>query len=261
MNTILSMEKILKIADDEIPVLGLGTWDLRGKQCVKSVAEAIDMGYRHLDTAQMYRNEKEVGEGVKESGINREDLFMVTKVSASNLEHDRVISSTAESLDRLGMEYVDLLLIHWPTSEMDLRSCLDAMFKLKEEGRVRHVGVSNFSPELVRRSLEIGPVMCNQVEFSPYYKQDDNLAVAKEHNLMLTAYSPLDKGNVSRDPLLREIGRKYNKTAAQVTLRWLLQHGNVSVIPKASGRQHLEENMDLFDFELSEEDIDRINNV
>ncbi len=255
------MEKTLKIAQDEIPALGLGTWDLRGKQCVATVAEAIDMGYRHLDTAQMYRNEKEVGEGIKKSGISREELFVVTKVSTPNLEHDRVISSTGESLDHLDMEYVDLLLIHWPTTDMDLRSCLEAMFKLKEEDQVRHVGVSNFSPELVRKSLEIGPVMCNQVEFSPYYRQDGNLAVAKEHDLMLTAYSPLDKGRVSRDPLLQEIGRKHNRTAAQVALRWLLQHGNVSVIPKASGRQHLEENMDLFDFELSEGDIKRINNL
>jgi 2,5-diketo-D-gluconate reductase B len=255
------MEKHLTIGNSSIPALGLGTWAMSGKECADTVAAAINIGYRHLDTAQNYGNEAEVGEGIKKSNTAREELFVTTKVSTRNLEPGLLARAAGESLKLLKTDYIDLLLIHWPTSDMILEETLDAMFRLKEEGKIRHVGVSNFSPSLFRKALGLGPVICNQVEFSPYKKQDENLAIAREHNVMITAYTPLAQGKVSRDIRIREIAKSYEKTAAQVTLRWLLQKGNLSVIPKASSITHLKENLEIFDFELSGEDMEKMSAI
>lgn len=255
------MQKYINIENSSIPLLGLGTWQLNGKECEDTVDEAINMGYRHLDTAQNYQNEADVGTGVKKSKAGREELFITTKVSTENLKPDALIDSTKKSLEKLQSGYIDLLLIHWPTSDMNLKETLDAMFTLKEQGKIKNAGVSNFSPVLFREAISLGPVICNQVEFSPFIKQDNNLAVAKEADLMITAYSPLGRGKVSKDQTLREIGMHYEKTAAQVTLRWLLQQGNVSVIPKASGLKHLQENIEVFDFELTTEDMEKISRL
>ncbi len=252
------MEKYLNIENSSIPLLGLGTWELTGQECIDTVEAAIHLGYRHLDTAHIYNNEEQVGQGVKQSNADRQELFITTKVSTHNLDPDSLVRSTENSLVKMKTDYIDLLLIHWPTPDMELEATLSAMFWLKERKRIRHLGVSNFSPVLFREAIGLGPVICNQVEFSPYIKQYDNLAVAKESELMITAFSPLGKGKVSQDKLLQEIGKRYEKSAAQVALRWLLQHGNVSVIPKASGIQHLKENMEIFDFELSREDMEKI---
>ena len=252
-------EKRIKIAGRSIDLLGLGTWNLNGRNCIRTVASALNMGYRHLDTAQMYGNEDEVGKGINESGVDREEVFVTTKVSTSNLDPDSIRSSTGKSLEKLGT--IDLLLIHWPTPRMDLEACLAAMFRLRDEGQIRDVGVSNFNPELFRRSLDLGEVICNQVEFSPYQHQDGNLEVAKDAGIMITAYSPLAKGKAGRDHTLKEIGEKHGKSAAQVALRWLLQQGNVSVIPKASSEKHLEENMGIFDFELNGEELEKVSSL
>ena len=254
----MAMQKHLNIDNDQVPVLGLGTWNLNGGHCSETVALALQMGYRHLDTAQMYGNETEVKKGIKESGVDRDSIFVTTKVSTDNLDPDAIMTSTAASLDRLGTDYIDLLLIHWPTLHMDLEGCLSAMFYLRDEGKVKHVGVSNFNPDLFRRSVKLGPVVCNQVEFSPFRGQEKQVEVARETGTMITAYSPLAKGRVSKGKTLREIGESHNKTPAQVSLRWLLQHGPVSVIPKSGSRDHLEENMQVFDFELSDEEMERI---
>ncbi len=260
-NPKIIMEKHLLIDNVKIPMLGLGTWPMSGKECSDTVAAAINMGYRHLDTAQNYHNETEVGEGIRKSNTARDELFIVTKVSTRNLEPGLLARAAEESLGKLKIDYIDLLLIHWPTADMILEETLDAMFRLREQGKIRHAGVSNFSPALFREALDQGPVICNQVEFSPYKKQEDNLAVAREFNVMITAYTPLANGKVSRDIRLKEIGKSYEKSAAQVTLRWLLQLGNVSVIPKASSIQHLKENLEIFDFELSREDIKKISEI
>jgi 2,5-diketo-D-gluconate reductase B len=261
MNNDMEKQKQLNIDNDRIPLLGLGTWNLNGEECVSTVALALQMGYRHLDTAQMYGNEKEVGKGIRQSGVDRDEVFVTTKVSTGNMDPDAIMTSTKGSLHRLDTAYIDLLLIHWPTLHMDLESCLSAMFYLRDEGKVKHVGVSNFNPDLFRRSMKLGPVICNQVEFSPYHEQAKNLQVAGDTGTMITAYSPLAKGRVSRDHRLTEIGEAYNKTAAQVSLRWLLQQGNVAVIPKSSGEKHLEENLRVFDFELSPEDMEKISGL
>jgi diketogulonate reductase-like aldo/keto reductase len=248
-------DKILGI----MPVLGLGTWELTGQTCIESVISALRLGYRHIDTAQMYGNEKEVGKGIWKSGLKREEIFITTKVSTGNLTPSRIRRTTTDSLEKLQSGYVDLLLIHWPTSEMDLEACLEAMFELRDKGQVRYVGVSNFDPPLFRKALSLGPVLTNQVEFTPYDLEFENLEIARTNDKIITAYSPLARGAVTKDPILTEIGKKYGKTAAQVTLRWLIQLKNVAVIPKASGEKHLIENMGIFDFELSAEDIQKIN--
>ncbi|HEX2922052.1 MAG TPA: aldo/keto reductase [Bacteroidales bacterium] len=243
---------------DIIPVIGLGTWEMNGRDCINSVVKALDSGYRHIDTAQIYGNEKEVGRAISESGLKREDIFLTTKIATVNLTSARIKQSFSESLERLTTGYVDLLLIHWPTAAMNLEECLSTMFELKENGTVNNVGVSNFDPILFIKSISLGPVITNQVKFTPYHDEFKNMKIAKEHNKIITAYSPLGRGGIAKDIFLERIGSKYGKTASQVSLRWLIQQGNVSVIPKANNEAHQKENLDIFDFELSDEDMSDI---
>ncbi|HLN22258.1 MAG TPA: aldo/keto reductase [Bacteroidales bacterium] len=241
-----------------MPVIGLGTWEMTGNRCVNSVLSALEMGYRHLDTAQIYGNEREVGTAIKNSGLRREEIFLTTKVATSNLVPARIRKSFAGSLEKLGTDYTDLLLIHWPTESMNLEECLTTMFELRNEGFVRHVGVSNFDPLMFRKSLSIGPVLTNQVKFTPYHEEFANHRIAVDNDKIITAYSPLGRGGIVKDKILENIGEKYGKTAPQISLRWLIQLGNVSVIPKASSAEHQRENMEIFDFELDQEDMEAI---
>lgn len=247
--------------NDTIPVIGFGTWKISGDECVQSVEHALDIGYRHIDTAQMYRNEYEVGKGVKYSGVSRNDVFITTKIATDNLFPAAIKKSTLESLEKLDMDYIELLLIHWPTPEMDLQACLETMFELKEEGLIIYTGVSNFSPDLYKEALKIGPVINNQVKFNIHNRQQENLNVAKEYHTSLTAYTPLEHGKIPNDESLRKIGEQYNKTPSQIILRWLIQLGNVSVIPKAASNLHRIENINIFDFELSNQEMEEINNL
>jgi 2,5-diketo-D-gluconate reductase B len=248
----------MTIEGRDIPLLGLGTWNLSGNQCVNTVTAALEMGYRHLDTAHIYDNEKEVGNGIKKSEVPREEIFVTTKISTGDLHPDAVIPAAERSLQKLQTGYIDLLLIHWPTLGLNLKKTLNEMFRLKDQGKVRHVGVSNFGPELFKQAIDSGPVICNQVKFHIHKRQDENLEIAKSGGLMITAYSPLDEGRSVKDPLLLKLAQKYSRTPAQIALRWLLQQGNISVIPKASGDLHLQENMQIFDFELAEDDMMKI---
>ncbi len=244
-----------------IPVIGFGTWNIHGQKCIDSVQNAIETGYHHIDTAQIYNNEEEVGKGIKKTNIRRDNVFITTKISMNHLTPGRIESSVHQSLEKLNTGYVDLLLIHWPTPDMDLEACLEVMFKMKDDNYVKHVGVSNFEPKLFKKALQFGPVVTNQVKFSPLNGQFENLEIAKENNISLTAYSPLERGRLTNNKILNRIGKKYNKTASQVLLRWLIQWGNVSVIPKAASEKHRKENIDIFDFELSDEDVKEINEV
>ena len=241
-----------------MPVIGLGTWEMAGSGCTESVIKALELGYRHIDTAQIYGNEKEVGKGMQQSGVNREEVFLTTKIATSNLTPGRIRHTASESLEKLATSYVDLLLIHWPTETMNLRDCLETMFELRDQGFVKYVGVSNFNPRLFKEAIVIGPVLTNQVKFAPYHGEFENLKFAQEQKKIITAYSPLARGGIVNDRILNKIGEKYGKSASQVTLRWLIQLENVSVIPKASSEQHQKENLEIFDFELSREDMDVI---
>ncbi len=247
-----------EIKGEKVPSLGLGTWRLSGQECIKAVERAFALGYRHIDTAQMYANEGEVGRGIQNSGVGREDVFLVTKVSTSNFSHDSVIRSTHGSLKKLGTEYVDLLLMHWPNPSVPLGETLGAMTELQEDGSVKHVGVSNFPPSMVEEAARHATVFCNQVEYHPYRAQDELLEQAREMDYLLTAYSPMARGGVLNDTTLKEIGEVYGKTPAQVALRWLIQQEKVAAIPKAASEEHLESNLDVFDFELSGEEMERI---
>jgi 2,5-diketo-D-gluconate reductase B len=246
------------IKGKKVPSLGLGTWRLSGDECTRAVERAVALGYRHIDTAQMYANEREVGRGIQNSGVGREEIFLVTKVRTSSFSHDDVIHSTRESLKKLQSEYVDLLLMHWPNPSVPLGETLGAMTELQEEGSVKYVGVSNFPPSMVEEATRHATVFCNQVEYHPYTAQDELLDQAKEMDYLLTAYSPVAKGRVSNDATLKEIGEAHGKTPTQVALRWLIQQEKVAAIPKAASENHLRSNFDIFDFELSDEKMKRI---
>lgn len=246
----------------EVPALGLGTWQLTGDDCPTAVETALEVGYRHIDTAQVYGNEAEVGEGIAAAEIDREEIFLTTKLDTRNRTYQRVVDSTRESLDRLDTEYVDLLLIHQP-NYLTLASheeTLRAMADLRDEGLIRHVGVSNFGVEKLRRAREVSdaPILTNQVQYHPYWDQRKLLDYCRVHDILLTAYSPLARGAVLDDPILERIGRGYDKSPAQVALRWLLQQDGVVTIPKATSREHIEANLDVFDFELSDAELREI---
>lgn len=249
------------IKGERVPSLGLGTYRLTGEACARAVGLALSIGYRHIDTAQMYGNEAEVGQGIKASRVDREDLFITTKIWPSDFQHDRVIQTTRESLRKLGTDHVDLLLMHWPPNGVPLGETLGAMRELQEEGSVGHVGVSNFSPALVEAAAEHAEVFCNQVEYSPLRNQSGILDQARVMDYLLTAYQPLSRGAVERNATLEEVGEIHGKTAAQVALRWLVQQEKVSAIPKATSEDHLRSNLDIFDFELSGEEMERISNL
>ena len=247
-----------EIRGEKVPSLGLGTWRLSGQECVRAVERALALGYRHIDTAQMYANEDEVGCGIQNSGVDREDIFLVTKVRTSSFSHDAVIRSTRGSLEKLQTEYVDLLLMHWPNPSVPLGETLGAMRELQEEGSVRYVGMSNFPPSMVDEATEHAEIFCNQVEYHSYRAQDELLEQAREMDYLLTAYSPVAKGRVSNDATLREIGEAHGKTPVQVALRWLIQQEKVAAIPKAASEDHLRSNFDIFAFELNDEEMERV---
>jgi 2,5-diketo-D-gluconate reductase B len=246
------------IKGEKVPSLGLGTYRLTGRACTLAVERALAMGYRHVDTAQMYGNEGEVGRGIEAAGVERGEIFLTTKVWPSDFAHDRVIGKTRESLKKLRTDYVDLLLMHWPGDGVPLGETLGAMRELQEEGGVLHVGVSNFSPFLVEEAGQHAEIFCNQVQYHPYRSQDDLREQARKMDYLLTAYTPLSRGGVKDDVALEEIGQAHSKTATQVALRWLVQQEKVSPIPKATSEEHLRENLEVFDFELSGEEMDRV---
>lgn len=248
----------VRIQGENVPALGLGTWTLSGESCVQAVEHALAIGYRHIDTAQAYNNEAEVGTALTRAGVGRSEIFLATKVRPSNFERARVLTSTRDSLKKLGVDYVDLLLLHWPNPTVPLAQTLDSMLELQRDGMVRHIGVSNFPPSLVHEAQRHAAIFCNQVEYHPYLAQSRLLAQAREMGYLLTAYSPLAQGRVLRDPVLQEIAAAHGKNPAQVAIRWLLQQPQVAAIPKAGSEAHRESNFDVFNFKLSDEEMRRI---
>jgi 2,5-diketo-D-gluconate reductase B len=242
----------LTVQGVEVPKLGLGTWQITGRACVEAVRDALDLGLRHVDTARAYGNEAEVGWGLQRSGVDRDDVFLTTKLWYTRLRAGEVRAQLEGSLRDLGTDYVDLLLIHWPNRSVPLGETLAAMARLRDEGKMRHLGVSNFPARLVREALEHAPILCDQVELHPYLGQPALLSLARERDLMLTAYSPLARGELLREPVLKEIGAAHGKTSAQIVLRWLLDQPQVTAVPKASSHEHRAANLDVFDFELSD---------
>jgi 2,5-diketo-D-gluconate reductase B len=243
----------------KIPAIGLGTWELRGRACARLVEQAVKLGYRHFDTAQVYENEREVGDGLRASGIRRGDMFVTTKVWTTHFAPNDLERSTKESLARLRLSEVDLLLLHWPNPQVPLAETLGALAHVKKLGMSRHIGVSNFTVALIEEATALcpEPLVCDQVEYHPYLDQTKVLDACARHRMAVVAYSPVAKGRIRNDQTLSRIARAYGKTPAQVCLRWLVQQ-NVSAIPRTSKIERLSENLDIFDFELSDSEMRQI---
>lgn len=244
----------------EVPEIGLGTYKLHDRECTNIVRQALDIGYRHLDTAQMYKNEREIGEAMSVSTVPREDIFLSTKIWHTNLDSEDVLQTTEQTLRNLDTPYVDLLMIHWPNEQYDLRDTIEAMLVLRDQGKAMNIGVSNFPLSLLTKVNEEirAPIFCDQVEFHPFIDQLDLLDYAIENDIMITAYSPLAQGKVEQNEVLQEVGEQHGKSPSQVSLRWLIEQENVVAIPKSSSREHLEENFNIFDFELTDDEFEQI---
>lgn len=250
--------QVIEAKGFRLPSIGLGTWTLRGRDCTRLVEQAIRIGYRHIDTAQMYDNERAVGEGVRASG-KRNEVVVVTKVQPTLLAPHDLERSVRESLASLRLDVIDLLLIHWPNPRVPLAETLGAMAKVKREGLVRAIGVSNFTVALLDEANRISPepLVCNQVEYHPYLDQDKVIAACKRQGMAMVAYSPIARGQARGDDLLERIAAGHKKTAAQVCLRWIVQQG-VAAVPRTSKVERLEENIAIFDFALSDAEMKEI---
>ena len=242
-----------------IPAIGLGTWELRGRVCARLVEQAIRLGYRHIDTAQVYENEREVGEGLRASRVRREDMFVTTKIWTTHFAPNDLERSTKESLTKLRLFEVDLLLLHWPNPQVPLSETLGALAHVKKLGMAKHIGVSNFTVALVDEAVAAcpEPLVCDQVEYHPYLDQTKVMEACARHGMAVVAYSPLARGRIRGDETLTAIGQAHGKTAAQVCLRWLVQQ-NVAAIPRTSKIERLSENIEIFDFVLSDDEMRQI---
>jgi 2,5-diketo-D-gluconate reductase B len=240
----------------KVPALGFGTWQLTGGTCERAVAAALEIGYRHIDTAQVYENEAEVGRAIAGSKLARSDIFLTTKVWMASLAGPKVAPSVEQSLRKLRTDYVDLLLIHWPNAEVPLAETLDAFAKLKSAGKVRHIGVSNFTVALMEEAVgKLGKdIACNQVEYHLLLSQTPVLDHARKHGIVVTAYCPLARGKLAGNAVAERVARKHGKSLSQVALRWLVEQKGVTAIPRTSTEKHARENFDIFDFELDAED-------
>jgi 2,5-diketo-D-gluconate reductase B len=242
-----------------IPLIGLGTWDLRGRACARVVEQAMRFGYRHIDTAEMYDNEREVGEGLRASGVKRNAVFVTTKIWPSHFAPRELERAARDCLARLRLSEVDLLLLHWPNPQIPLAETLGALGKVKRDGLARHIGVSNFTVALIEEATALSsePLVCNQIECHPYLDQSKVIAACRRHGMAVVAYSPIARGNVRNDDVLRRIGAAHKKTAAQICLRFLVQQ-SIVVIPRTSKVERLSENAAIFDFALSTAEMTQI---
>lgn len=238
-----------------VPALGFGTFRMKGDECARAVESAISVGFRHLDTAEIYENEAAVAQGIAASGIAREELFITTKAWMDDMSPSGLRKSLDASLKSLRTDYVDLWLIHWPNPKFRVEDTLALMQREVDAGRVRSLGVSNFPVALFERAAKAAPILCNQVEYHPYLAQDKVIAAARHHDAFVMAYAPLGIGKVHSDPTLTKIGAAHGKSAAQVALRWFVQQPGVGAIPKASSREHCAANFEIFDFSLSEREM------
>ena len=246
-----------------MPVLGLGTWENDDPaQCTESVANALDAGYRHVDTAQIYGNEAAVGKGIAESDVDRDDIFLASKVWIDQLSPADVAASTRESLDKLGVDAVDLMYVHWPAGEYEPEETLPAFAELRDDGLIDRIGVSNFEPHHLDAATDaLGEApFANQVEMHPLLRQEELREYADANDVELVAYSPLARGEILDDPAIVDIAEKHGVSAAQVSLAWLREKG-VTAIPKATGIDHIRDNLASVDLTLDDEDVERIDSL
>jgi 2,5-diketo-D-gluconate reductase B len=242
-----------------IPLVGLGTWELRGRTCARIVEQALRLGYRHIDTAEMYGNEREVGDGLRASGVKRDEVFVTTKIWPDHFAPRELERAARDCLVRLRLSEVDLLLLHWPNSRVPLAETIGALCKVKRDGLARHIGVSNFTLALIddARAAASEPLVCDQVECHVFLDQSKLIAGCRKQGMAVVAYSPLARGDMRRDPVLARVGAAHGKTPAQICLRFLVQQ-NIVVIPRTSKLERLSENAALFDFTLSDAEMREI---
>lgn len=249
----------------KIPILGLGTWQLKKEDCVNTIKTAIKLGYRHIDTAEIYFNENEIGNAVRESKVKREELFIATKVWSMHLTYKKVLKSFQKSIDKLKTNYIDLYLIHWPNRKIEIKETFRAFKELYSEGKIRSIGVSNFTVNHLKDALPVAKdlgikIITNQVEFHPMLYQKELMEFCHKNKIIITAYSPLARGKILENEIINEIAGKYSKTPAQISLRWIIQKKLIA-IPKATSEEHLRENMDIFDFNLNEDDMKKLDSI
>jgi len=245
---------------DEMPVLGLGTWNIDGDTVREAVSAGLDAGYTHIDTAEGYMNEAEIGDALDAASVDRDDLFLTSKVLPKNLDYESVIDACQRSLDRLGTDYLDLYLIHWPNPAISLRETLDAMAHLHEEGLVRNIGVSNFSPYQLSTATHVSdvPIAVNQIEYHPWLQRPDWIEACREEDVVVEAAAPLARADVFDDDVVQDLAETYDRSPAQIVLRWAIQN-DVVVIPKSSSPDHVRSNTDVLDWELDADDVARLN--
>ncbi|UKV16048.1 aldo/keto reductase [Thalassospiraceae bacterium SW-3-3] len=246
-----------------IPALGFGTFRMPEADVLRIVPKAIKTGFRHIDTAQIYDNEAAVGQAILDSGVPRKDIFLTTKVWVSNYRHDAFIKSVDESLEKLKTDYVDLLLLHWPNNDVSLADQIGALNEVRQAGKVRHIGVSNFNIALMDEAVALSdaPLVTNQVEYHPFIDQTKVMDGARKHGMALTAYYAMADGKVLENEQLGEIAKSHDRSVAQVVLRWLLQQNDVIALSKTATESRVAENFDIFDFELSGEDMQAIHGL
>ncbi len=249
--------KKLTTSKFSIPKIGLGTYKLQGEKGIEAIESALRIGYTHIDTAQMYDNEIEVGKAMANSNKSREDIFLTTKIWPENFQ--KLTKATEECLKKLQTEQVDLLLLHWPAADLnDTKKGIELLNEVLKKGYAKNIGVSNFNIELLKLAIAAAPIVCNQVEYHPYLSQQTLLSFMRKNDLALIAYQPLAHANIMDDKKLLEIAEAHNKEVSQVALRWLFQQEGVAAIPKSGSEERQKENLDMFDFELSEKDMKEI---
>ena len=253
--------KIVEANGARIPAPGMGTWTLRGQECADLVRHALEIGYRHVDTAAAYENEEAVGAGLRRSGVPRDAVFVTTKVWWTELEPARLEKSAEASLERLGLDHVDLLLIHWPNPSVPISRSIAALNAVKAKGLARNIGVSNFPTALLAEAIDASeaPLAVNQVESHPYLDQAKVYAACRKAGMAMVAYCPIFRGGpLFSEPAVADAARRHGRTPAQIVLRWHVQTDGVVPIPRTTRRERLEENLALFDFALSESEMDAI---
>ena len=248
---------------DEMPMVGLGTWKNSDPEaCADSVATALDTGYRHIDTAQAYDNEAAVGNGLEQATVDREEIFLATKIWIDNLSYDDVLETAEASLDRLGVDSVDLLYVHWPARTYDAEDTLAAFNELYEQGKIDRIGVSNFEPEQLAEAIELSdaPIFANQIEIHPLLQQEELREVCADHDVELVAYSPLARGEVFDTPEIESIADDHGVSPAQISLAWLRHHG-ITAIPKATSGEHIRDNWASLSVSLSDAEVETIDGI
>ncbi len=253
---------ILEALGARIPQIGLGTMTLKGDICVQTVKAALQMGYRHIDTAAHYGNEAENGDGFRASGLKREEVFITTKIRQDDAMPDDFARMVDTSLANLKLPWVDLLLIHWPSKTVPIKLTVGALCKAKKEGKAKHVGVSNFTTALLDEAwaATTEPLVCNQIEAHPFINQDKVIAASKKRGMAVVAYVPIARGKVPGAEVLERIGKAHGKSAAQVSLRYLIERGLIP-IPRTANVAHLKENLEIFDFKLSGAEMAELNKL